>query len=62
MQEELDHENPECVLDGLILQQMKEYQTLGQPVNFTDEILGALVANVFIGSKYVAKIVPWNSR
>ncbi len=47
LQQELDPENPECVLDGLILQQMKEYETLGKPVNFTDEVLGALICNVF---------------
>ncbi len=47
LQQELDPENPECVLDGLILQQMKEYETLGKPINFTDEMLGALVFDVF---------------
>ncbi len=50
LQQEMDPENPECVLDGLILQQMKEVETLGKPVNFTDEAISALVLDVFFGS------------
>ena len=60
LQQEMDPENPECVLDGLILQQMKEYETLGQPVNFTDEVLGALTIDMF-GAGMLQQQV-WNER
>ncbi len=47
----MDEDNPECFLDGLIQHQRREIEFLGKPKHFTDEVLGALVSNVFTGGK-----------
>ncbi len=47
LQAELDPENPECVLDGLILQQMKEFESSGKADVFTDDVLGVLCFDLF---------------
>ncbi len=51
VQQEMDPENPECVLDGLILQQMKEVESSGKAEVFTDEMLGAFQFIVLSGGK-----------
>ncbi len=62
LQQELDPENPECVLDGLILQQMKEYETLGKPVNFTDDVIGALIFDLFEAGAQGLLCLPYSSQ
>ncbi len=51
MQMEMDVENPACVIDGLILQQLNEIRSTGKSEIFTDDMLGALCFNVFEGGK-----------
>ncbi len=44
-------ENPACVIDGLILQQLNEMKSTGKSEIFTDDVLGVLCFNLFEGGK-----------
>ncbi len=43
----MDEEHPECVLDALIQYQRREIQAEGKANHFTDELVGALLLNLF---------------
>ncbi len=58
----MDQENPECVLDALIQIQREEIQVHGEPKHFTDELLGALLADAWAGGKDRDKVLDTSAR
>ncbi len=51
----MDPENPECVLDGLILQQIKEIESSGKSEVFSDDVLGVICFDLFEGGRERSK-------
>ncbi len=62
VQAELDPENPECVLDGLILQQMKEFESSGKAEIFTDDALNALTYELFEAGTMTVNCVKFHDN
>ena len=55
MQMEMDVENPVCVIDGLLLQQLNEIESTGKSEIFTDDVLGVLCMDLFEAGKVSSK-------
>ncbi len=55
-QVEMKDENPECVLDSLIQYQRQEIQVHGEPKHFTDELIGALLLDIYLAGKQNSKV------
>ena len=49
----MDEENPDCFLDGLIQYQRQEIQVHGEPKHFTDDVLGVILADIFIAGEHI---------